>query len=46
VAVTRAKKRVFVVTVKGQESEFVNENYLPGDMVKEFTVGQSEWGNN
>jgi DNA helicase-4 len=39
VAVTRAKKRVFVVTVKGQESEFIGEEYLPQDMVKDFAIG-------
>lgn len=33
VAVTRAKKRAFVVTVKGQESEFIKENFIPGHLV-------------
>jgi superfamily I DNA/RNA helicase len=37
VAVTRAKKRVFVVTVTGQESEFIGEKYLPQDMVKNYS---------
>lgn len=33
VAVTRAKKRAFIITVKGKESKFVSEKYLPRQMV-------------
>jgi len=41
VAVTRAKKRVFVVTVKGQESKFVGEKYLSRSMVGDFNIGEA-----
>jgi DNA helicase-4 len=39
VAVTRAKKRVFVVTVRLRESEFVLSNFLPEGMVSSQTIG-------
>ena len=38
VAVTRAKKKVFVVTVKGQESGFVRNKYLPAQMVNNHEI--------
>ncbi|HDQ16285.1 MAG TPA: hypothetical protein ENN45_04430 [Bacteroidetes bacterium] len=38
VAVTRAKKRVFVVTVKGRESKFVDKKFLPRDLIHETAM--------
>ena len=31
-ALTRAKKRVFIITVKGKESKFASEKYLSRQM--------------
>lgn len=39
VAVTRAKKRVFVHTVKGKESRFTEPRFLPREMVGTVLVG-------
>lgn len=38
VAVTRAKKRVFVVTVKGQESKFIDKKFLSRDLIAEKVI--------
>ena len=38
VGVTRAKKKVFVVTVKGQESKFIDKKFLPRDLICETAM--------
>jgi DNA helicase-4 len=40
VAVTRARRHVYVATVSGKQSEFVNEKYLPRDMIEEKNIAQ------
>lgn len=44
VAVTRAKKRVFVVTVNNTESDFVSERYLPEKFVKCVSLSKRDYG--
>ncbi len=39
VAVTRARRHVYVATMSGKQSEFTNEKYLPREMITEMGMG-------